>query len=225
MSEMIVTLEGGAALIAKAKQLQIDIVKRLITEVNLISVQMQSHLRTEYFKTYDGNTEDNKLQNRTKDLSSSIQPIPAKQEGDIISGGISIGQKYAHVHFGKVGATTTITGKPWLAIPLPAALDNRGVAKGRAKDEAVFGKTFIIKSKTNPSDLVIYGKYVQQKGKNAGSIKKGRKAGQEQGDAIPLFVLKHQVEVKTRVHPEDLWKWVKPVLGKSLEALKQEILK
>ncbi len=39
---------------------------------------------------------------------------------------------------------------------------------------------------------------------------KGKKTGELQGNIIPLFVLKKQVKVKARIHPEDLIAWIGP---------------
>jgi hypothetical protein len=209
---MTLEMTGGEEIASKAHDLRIDLEKRLKNEVNIMSVMLQRHIREEYFRPYSGKVEDNSLQRRSGMLSKSIRPIPAYAEGDLIKGGVSVGSRYAAVHFGKIGQVTSISGSPWLTIPLPAALNNQGLAKGRARDEAVFGKTFFARSKNG--NLILFGKLLYTKGK---------KVGEAKSDVVPLFVLKHQVEVKTRVHPEDLWRWVQPVLGKSLAALKETI--
>lgn len=213
--EITVTLEGITPFQQKLANLKTKLVKRLINEVNYVAIQLQTHIRQDLFRTYSASgTSHDVLQRRTGSLSKSIQPIPAAVDGDVVRGGISIGTAYAKVHFGKVGQVTTITPKnsKYLTIPLPAAMTAQGVAKGRSGDKAVFGKTFVGKSRAG--NLIIFGTQMYQKGK---------KAGQSKGEVTPLFLLKQSVNVKSRVHPEDLTKWVQPILGKSLEALKAEM--
>jgi hypothetical protein len=196
----------------KLNKMEQFIRSRLKTLVNELSLQMQRHVREKYFGPYTGKASDNSLQRRSGMLSKSIQPIPAQEEGDFVKGGISIGTNYAKVQFGKKGQVTTIQGNPWLTIPLPAALNNQGIARGRARDEAVFGKTFIKRSKKG--NLIIFGKVLYQK---------GAKAGQAKTEMLPLFVLKNQVDVKSRVHPEDIMAWAQPILGKNMTDLKNQV--
>ena len=84
----------------------------------------------------------------TPDLPATVQATirEALESCDMLltTGGVSVGERYAAVHFGKAGGSTTITGKgKMLTIPLPSAMNAQGVAKGGATDRAIFGETFV----------------------------------------------------------------------------------
>jgi hypothetical protein len=100
-----------------------------------------------------------------------------------------------------------------LTIPLPAAMDNNGVTRGSARDEAIFGETFIRKSAKG--NLIIFGKLKYVKGKSAGKVK---------GKLVPLFLLKNQVNVPARIFPEDLAKFAQPLLGKGMADIKNGLM-
>lgn len=92
--------------------------------------------------------------------------------------------KYAAVHeFGG-----TITGRPWLTIPLKAALTARGVARGTARS---FANTFFDRSA-------------------AGNIILFQKRGH---DRVPLFVLKHRVTIRARPALKPAAEYGAPILS------------
>jgi hypothetical protein len=91
--------------------------------------------------------------------------------------------KYAAVH--EYGGT--ITGRPWLTIPLKAALTARGVARGTARS---FSNTFFDKSAAG--NLILF-----------------QKRGHER---VPLFVLKHRVKIKARPALQPAAEYGAPIL-------------
>ena len=92
-----------------------------------------------------------------------------------------------------------------LTIPLPAAMDSNGTARGSARDKAIFGETFIAKG-------IIFGNL---------NYVRGKKAGQTKGDIVPLFVLKKSVDVPVQITSESLRDWVQPILGKGMADIAQ----
>jgi hypothetical protein len=148
---------------------------------------MQHHLT--------GGTTGTRLAVRTGQMRRETREKPTRRQGTIITGGIEFGSKYAGVHVGPRGQKTTIRPKraQFLTIPLPAAKTAAGAGSGRARD---FPDTFIIKSKRGNTLIV-------------------RRAGGK--GIIPLFVLKKQVTIPARVHPEDIRKAIAPKIKKDLE--------
>jgi hypothetical protein len=176
--------------------------------VNKTSLRLQKHIRNDLFGSYPEGTTEGSLSSRTGTLKKSVMVMPAVDNGNgTISGGITIGTRYAKVHFGKRGGITTITGKPWLKIPLPPVLNSSGVPMP-------FQKAFWLPSKKNPNDLVMYGKL---------SISKGKRAGETKGDIVPLFVLKHEVKVPVRISSEDLKEYIDPIIGRGLADLREGV--
>jgi len=96
-----------------------------------------------------------------------------------------------------------------LAIPLPGAMDSSGTAKGSPRDAAIFGQTFLAKSRAG--NLIIFGKL---------NYVRGKKAGQAKGDVVPLFVLKNSVDVPVTVTTESLRAYAQPILGKGMDAIR-----
>jgi len=186
--------------------------KMVMKLVNTVTLATQKHIRQDLFVPYQGkNLFEGVLQTRSGKLKKSVVNIPATRDGDIIRGAIGIGTVYSRVHFGKAGQVTEITPKTakMLTIPLPAAMDSHGTARGSARDKGIFGETFIGKSKAG--NLIIFGKLLYVKGK---------KAGQTKGGLVPLFVLKDRVSVPSRIHLEDLRDFVQPLLGKGMADIK-----
>ena len=200
----------------RKKWLDAYIEKAVKNLVNIVSLQTQKHIRTDLFVPYQGrNLYQGVLQTRSGKLKKSVVNIPAVREGDIVSGGIGIGTAYGRVHFGKRGQVTTINPKAAqaLTIPLPAAMDSHGVARGSARDKGIFGETFLGKSKAG--NMIIFGKLLYVK---------GAKAGQVKGKLVPLFVLKKSVSVPARIHPEDLRDYMQPIIGKGMAEIKAGLM-
>jgi hypothetical protein len=200
----------------RKKWLDAYIGKMVVRLVNVTSLALQKHIRQDLFQSFamTGPRNSNVLFSRSKKLRNSVINIPAVKTGDDVKGGVGIGTKYARVHFGKRGQVTTIVAKgKMLTIPLPAAMDNNGVTRGSARDEAIFGETFIRKSAKG--NLIIFGKLKYVKGKSAGKVK---------GKLVPLFLLRNQVNVPARIFPEDLAKFAQPLLGKGMADIKNGLM-
>jgi hypothetical protein len=168
--------------------------KILATEARL----MTSHTR----KTYMSGPRPFLLAVRTGNLRSQTKPLPVTEHPGMIQSGMGFGTAYARPHVGPKGQVTTIKpiGKKYLTIPLPAAMTKAGVLRGAAQS-GMWGETFFARSRRG--NLILFGKRVAQKGAHAGEAR---------GKVLPLFVLKKQVQVKTRVHPEMILAWEKPRL-------------
>lgn len=122
---------------------------------------------------YPGGTSSNSLSSRSGHAVKTIRnSVKVREEGDEILGVIG-GAFYLRTH--EFGATIRAKRSQYLTIPLPAALDARGVPiKRRARDWA---DTFIIRSKKN--NLLI----VQRQGTKI----------------VPLYVLKKEVHIPKRL--------------------------
>ena len=195
----------------RKKWLDAYIGKTVMKLVNTVTLATQKHIRQDLFGVYPGGTTATTLSTRSGKLKKSVVNIPATREGDIIRGAIGIGTVYGRVHFGKAGQVTTIrpVRAGALAIPLPAAMDSHGVARGSPRDKSIYGETFLGKSKAG--NMIIFGKLLYVK---------GAKSGQAKGGLKPLFVLKQSVSVPSRIHPEDLRAFVQPLLGKGMADIK-----
>lgn len=167
-----------------------------------------NHLRTKYMRGQE--TTDTSIRRRSGHLADSMRPIaPIKATESYIEGGITFGKVYAKVHIGPRGQITTIKPKEkkYLTIPLPAMQTNAGITKATAaelkegKAGLPFGHTFIKRSKAG--NLIIFGTQ---------RITKGANLGEYRGGITPLFILKKQVKIKARIHPEDFLKWSKSKL-------------
>jgi len=205
---------------ARKAWMEAFIKKAVMRLVNSATLSLQRHIREDLFIPYSptGPRPMDRLQTRSGQLKKSVINIPAYQiDEDTIKGGIGIGKVYGHVQFGKRGEKTTITAKgKMLTIPLPAAMDSHGVAKGPAgpkgKYNPIFGETFVLPGKSTKSGHpIICGKlrYVKE-----------QKAGQTKGRIVPLFMLVPSVTVPVRIASEDLARWVQPILGKGMADLK-----
>ena len=194
------------------RKMQALIKKRLKDIVNISMFDLQKEMRINKFIAYDGEKHNDLLMRRSGHLSNSLRVRPAVVTENEAIGGLEVGKVYGKMLIGKRGKTTTITGDPWLTIPLPGALDNHGVPRGRARDEAVFGKTFFAHSKAG--NLLLFGvlNYV-----------KGAKKGEAKTSIIPLFVLKHSVDVPVKIAVEDLRDFTLKKVGEGIKELKQDL--
>lgn len=161
------------------------------------AVLMATHIKNEHLR---GGTTDTRLAVRSGRLFTSTHSLPVTESPGLLESGVSFGTQYARTHVGPKGQVTTIRAKSgkFLAIPLMAAKTPGGDARGGPRS-GMWGETFIAKSKAG--NLLIFGKRVAQKGKHA---------GQTRGDVVPLFVLKKEVKIRARVHPETILAWEKP---------------
>lgn len=161
-------------------------------------VERQSGLMTEYIKArhLGGGTSADRLAVRTGHMRRTTGPKRVAVRGKDIEGGVQFGAPYARVHVGRRGKETAISPKRarWLTIPLRAALTPAGGPRGSAGD---FPDTFFFRSR-------------------AGNLLLGQKTGK--GGLVPLFVLKKEVIVPARVHPEDIVRVFAPRVKKDLEA-------
>lgn len=161
------------------------------------AVLMASHIKSEHLT---GGTSATRLAVRSGNLRAQTRSLPVKESPGLLESGVGFGTQYAQTHIGPKGQVTTIRAKSgkFLAIPLTAAKTPSGVAKG-APRSGMWGETFFARSKKG--NLILFGKQVAQKGKQA---------GQARGNVVPLFVMKKEVKVRARVHPETILAWEKP---------------
>jgi hypothetical protein len=187
--------------------------KAVKNAVNLTTLALRNHIIQDLFQSYTMIGPKNKgvLNSRSGELKKSVQSVPAEVDGDDIKGKVAIGTVYARTHFGPAGQTTHVTAinVKMLAIPLLGAMDSHGSARGNPRDAAIFGQTFISKSKAG--NLIIFGKL---------NYVKGAKAGQAKGDILPLFLLKESVDVPVTVTTESLRAYAQPLMGKRLFDIK-----
>jgi len=166
-----------------------------------------SYLRNERFT---GGTTDSKLAVRTGRLRASVRPDNIKVEPDSVEAGVSFGTIYARVHVGPRGQVTTIRPKraKMLAIPLAAAMTAAGVSKGTPR-RGPWGETFIraLKNPGGKGQAIIFGKQ---------EITKGPRAGKLRAKIVPLFILMRSVEIKARIHPEEILDYMEPRMRKEL---------
>lgn len=130
-----------------------------------------------------------KLATRTKALSGSIgYEITGKGKLDKLTLKFFIGNadtiKYAVTQEGKNGRATVIVGKPWLAVPLPAALTGTGRSRIE-RPGLVKGKPGWLLIKSRKGNLII--------GKKDSS-----------GNFEPWWVLKKRVKIPARLGFERL---------------------
>ena len=179
--------------------------RRLVSEAKKIlkaeATLMTSHIREKYMS----GPRPVLLGVRTGLLRSSTKPLPVKESGGEIYSGTGFGTAYARPHIGPKGQVTTIrpVRAKWLTIPISKeyggivmtkALVSRGAARS-----GMWGETFVARSRKG--NLIIFGKRV---------IQKGERQGETTGKIQPLFVLKKEVKIKSRVHPEVILAWEKP---------------
>lgn len=164
-----------------------------------------SYMRTTFLR---GGTTATKLRRRSGHLARSLQAQPVETKGTGVEGRITVGTVYSRVHIGPKGQVTKIpkhSGGKWLTIPIPWSpiMRKDGTVKATAAELKTgaaglpFTKTIVKKSKKG--NLIIWG--VQQ-------TTKGSNIGKESGGLVPLFLLRKQVKVKSRVHPEIFLPWI-----------------
>jgi hypothetical protein len=186
----------------KAKGTIQNIPRRVMAETKKI-LATEARLMTGYTrKTLMSGPRPYLLSVRTGNLRAQTKPLPVTERPGVIQSGMGFGTTYARPHVGPRGQVTTIkpVGKKYLTIPLPAAMTKAGVLRGSAQS-GTWGETFFARSKKG--NLILFGKRVAQKGAHAGEAR---------GKVVPLFVLKKQVQIKARVHPEAILAWEKPRL-------------
>lgn len=144
---------------------------------------------------------------RSGRLRGSVKAITPNMVRGGIESGVKFGTLYASVHVGPAGSKKTIRPKTaqYLTIPLDAAKTGVGVGKGSAR-YGPWGETFVAKSKKG--NLIIFGRQ-----KMYGSVKvKGEKVKGlrilRMGKIVPLFLLKKQVQIPARIHPEQIRGWM-----------------
>jgi len=196
-----------------AKWLRSYVAKSVRDVVNTTSVALRTHIVKDLFQSYSmiGPKNQGVLNSRSGELKRSVTSQPATVDGDDVRGYVGVGTKYGKVQFGKAGQVfhiVPLTAK-MLAIPLPGAMDSSGTAKGSPRDAAIFGQTFLAKSRAG--NLIIFGKL---------NYVRGKKAGQAKGDVVPLFVLKNSVDVPVTVTTESLRAYAQPILGKGMDAIR-----
>jgi hypothetical protein len=195
----------------KLRRLKQVLVKDVKDVFNVNSLLLVTHIRQDLISfapgLMTGGTSDTTLASRSGMLKKSIRAITAKDSEKGVEAGLTIGTIYARVHFGPRGQITEITPKnsKYLTIPLPAAQGSHGQAKGRARDEGLWGETFVAKSKAG--NLIIFGKKKYLKGAHAGETRGGIEA---------LFLLVKSVRVPARIDPQDLLKWSAPQITRDL---------
>lgn len=212
--------------IASLEKIEQAIIAKAIQAVNRTGRKVEEKLLREHMS----GPGDNSLARRTGAAARSIVLSPAALEAGstTIAAKLYAGVIYAKVHFGPRGSEVKIVPikAKMLAIPLAAAKTGAGVARG-GPTSGIWGPTRCFKSKAG--NLIIWG---YQTGKAAmGTRQKTVTGGQgnavglayarramNQGELVPLFVLKDSVVVKRRIDPMvDLIQWAKPILTEEIK--------
>ena len=204
-------------LYAAKKWLQVYVGKMVTQLVNRTTIALRNHIVQDLFQSYSMIGPKNKgvINSRSGELKRNITHVAATVDEDVVSGGVNIGTVYNRMIFGKAGQVTHVVPKTAgaLTIPLPAALDGNGSPRGSARDTAIFGETFLAKSKAG--NMIIFGKL---------NYVKGAKAGQSKGDIVPLFLLTKSVDVPVQITSESLRDWVQPILGKGMADIRDGLM-
>ena len=218
-------IEGIEKVNKALESIPVRLIGKIVKIINVNARLMQRYIKEE---NLTGGTTESRLRVRTGRLRGSVVALKSEVRGDRVEGGVTIGTVYSRVHFGPKGQTTTITPKrgKYLTIPLPAAMTRGGVLRGRATSTGVsmswggtaggyeqasisygvFGDTFVRKSKAG--NLIIFGRL-----RFAG----GKRMGQLRSRIVPLFLLKKQIQVRARIHPEDILNRIRPRLLESFQ--------
>lgn len=168
-----------------------------------------SYMRDRFLR---GGTTETRLRRRSGHLARSLQAQPVEIKGTHVEGRVTIGTAYSRVHVGPKSQETTIRSKRpggYLTIPIKDSpiMTKAGVVKATAKElmsgaaGLPFGRTFIYKG-------IIYGSQ---------RITKGPKIGKYTKQLIPLFILKKQVKIPSRVHPEIFLPWIEKQIVNDLK--------
>lgn len=166
------------------------------------SLMLSTHLRDDILT---GGTTADKMAVGSGKLRNSVRALKPRMSAKKIEGGIVFGTNYASTHVGSKGSQKKIEAKPdgWLTIPLRAMRKSNsltGESRGSAQGAWVKGHyddTFFKKSKAG--NLILFGS-------------NGKKI-------TPLFVLKKQVRIPARIHPEELLDWVETRILKRVDNL------
>jgi len=107
--------------------------------------------------------------------------------------------KVGYYHFQETGATVTPSNRKYLAIPLPAALNDDGTPQKDSLSD--WDNTFIRKSKSNPENLVVYVKLSNKR-------------------AVPIYALTKRVKLPPRLGFQKAKNTLLPIY---LDKIKKEI--
>jgi len=207
--------------IASLEKIEQGIIAKAIQAVNNTGRKVEEKLLRQHMS----GSGDNSLAKRTGAAARSIHLEPAALEAGstTIVAKLYAGVIYAKVHFGPRGSEVKIVPikAKMLAIPLAAVKTGAGVARA-GPTSGIWGPTKCFRSKAG--NLIIWGyqtgkaamgtrqKMVTGGQGNAVSLAYARRA-MNQGELVPLFVLKDSVVIKRRIDPMvDLIQWAKPVL-------------
>lgn len=160
-------------------------------EMDSISANLTHYVRTRHL---EGGTSSDRLRTRSRNLYNSAVPLPTTISGDVVVGGTSIGKDlaYTRVHIGN-GTSTVIRAKgKSLTIPLGPALDSRGLA---VKPASQYTNLKLIPKNGYALLAEVF----------------------PDGKILPYFLLKRQVTVPMRVHPEDILRENAPVIVSQLD--------
>lgn len=212
--------------IATLEKIEQGIIAKALQAVNRTGRKVEEKLLREHMSGLG----DNSLARRTGAAARSIHLDPAAVEAGstTIAAKLYAGVIYAKVHFGPRGSEVKIVPikAKMLAFPLAAAKTGAGVARG-GPTSGIWGPTKCFRSKAG--NLIIWGYQTGQAAMgtrqktvtggqgNAVSLAYARRA-MNQGELVPLFVLKDSVVVKRRIDPiVDLIQWAKPILTEEIK--------
>jgi len=201
------TIEGTDKLLDNLGKIPKSFLKQAKRIIDINARVLQRYVRVDKLT---GGTSTSRLKVRSGKLRASVIPLKTEMKEDRVEGGISFGTIYSRVHVGPKGQVTTIVPKrsKYLTIPLPAAMTKAGVGKGSAM-LGPWTNTFVRKSKAG--NLIMFGQTTSySKVKVGGTAVKGLAIRKISSNVVPLFLLKKQVKVKARIHPEDLIAWIRP---------------
>lgn len=150
----------------------------LIKGMTEASAKLTSEVQNKHLR---GGTSSSRLRRRSGRLASETRAVRTRLDGQKIKGGFKIGVFYASTHFGPKGKVTTIKPKSsrFLTIPLPPALTAGGRPKKKSAREWGDRLRFIARGGKSPLLAEV-----------------------TRGGIRPFYVLKDEVDIKTRVHPE-----------------------
>lgn len=187
-----------AALTARIDKNWDQSVQTVRTELKMYMDAVIERLRDRHGSSWPGGTSDKTLSKRTgellEELSNSERIMGAKL--DNLQGVFHLGEKLV---FHEYGGTKTAGGK-MMTIPLPAALDSRGVPLRKSARD--WSNTFV--AETRAGNVVIF----QRRG----------------GSIVPLYVLKDSVTVKPRLgFREEVANGIPRFVGRMADKLIQQL--
>jgi hypothetical protein len=184
------------------------------TAFKTVGKLLETYLKQEKFT---GGTTADRLATRSGLLKASVKAVVVSETPQGIEGGVAFGTVYSRPHIGPKGQVTTIKPKKgkYLTIPLDAAKTPAGVARGSAMF-GPWGDTFVAKTKSG--NLIIFGRKKMYKDVKVGGTRvKGLSVMKMGRDVVPLFLLKKEVKIPARIHPEDIVGWIAPKLIKEFK--------